>query len=90
LFPRYFRNSPTWEHLGTIALRASSQRLFVHSRWRVYRYPKLSPYVNVQAEPVQPSKEFLANATKCRACDGEYANRFVWYGRTLARDVWRD
>jgi hypothetical protein len=49
----------------------------VHSRWRVYRSPKLSPYVNVQAEPVQPSKEFLADAVMCRGCDGEYVNRFV-------------
>src|SRR5260370_17714525 len=77
LFPRWFRNSPTWEHLGTIALRAGSQRLVVHSHWRVCRSPRLSPYVNAQAEPVQLSKEFPANATMCRACDGGYANRFV-------------
>ena len=72
-FPRYSCNSPTWEHLGTIASRASSQRLFVHSHWRVSRCPELSPCVNVQAEPVQPSKEFFANAAMCRACDGGYA-----------------
>jgi hypothetical protein len=39
--------------------------------------PALSPCVNVQVEPAQPSKEFLANATMCHACDGGYANRFV-------------
>jgi hypothetical protein len=73
---QYGRGQRQGGHWGTIA-QAGSQRLSAHSRWRVCTLPRLSPCENAQVEPVQPSTGFLANATKCRACDGVHANRFA-------------